>query len=199
MWSMSSRGIVVSVVGCLNMVQALMVFRRGRGPITNGMDGCLYSHVAVSCQSRKNQRRTTCSCPGRMRRLYSPGRGFCPIPPQSHRPLNPLLSWPSKIKRRCTLQCHQGGLSLKTPVPSKTTSGVICRERKDSGSPGRRVQGQLSSLPVSHPLTSSADICANPLLISPNVGLNALLVFIPLAWVSHFLEWKHKLTFGCMS
>src|SRR5258708_16407044 len=55
------------------------------------------------------------------------------------------------------------------------------------------------SLPVSHPLTSNLDICANPLLISRNVGLNVLLIFIPLAWVSHFHEWSHRLTFGCMS
>jgi len=55
------------------------------------------------------------------------------------------------------------------------------------------------SLPVSHPLTSNLDICANPLLISRNVGLNVLLIFIPLAWVSHFHEWSYRLTFGCMS
>ena len=45
---------------------------------------------------------------------------------------------------------------------------------------------------------SCTDICADALLTSRNAGLNALLVFIPLAWLSHFHEWTHGLTFARM-
>jgi len=135
----------------------------------------------------------------RTRPLYGPRRGVPSPSPQSHKPLNSLLSCHSKIKCRQTVQSHHGGLPPKVPVPSTTASGVGCRERKDGGSAGSRVHVQLSSLPVSHPLTSSANICANPLLISPNVGIRGLVIFTPLAWVSHFLEWSNGLTFACMS
>jgi hypothetical protein len=54
-----------------------------------------------------------------------------------------------------------------------------------------------SSLHVSLP--SRFTSCLNTLLTSRNVGLNALFIFIPLAWVSHFEEWTHGLTFARMS
>jgi hypothetical protein len=57
----------------------------------------------------------------------------------------------------------------------------------------------LSSLPVSLRLTSGTDTCANNLLTFRNTGLNVLVVFIPLAWVSHFHEWAHGVTFARMS
>jgi hypothetical protein len=47
-------------------------------------------------------------------------------------------------------------------------------------------------------LTSGTDICANTLLTFRKAGLNALVVFIPLARVSHFREWSHGTTFAHM-
>jgi hypothetical protein len=40
---------------------------------------------------------------------------------------------------------------------------------------------------------------ANTLLTSRNTGLNVLVLFIPLAWLSHFHEWAHGRTFARMS
>ena len=121
-------------------------------------------------------------------------------------PLYPLPSCPSKIKLRPTVlanprakYCPYRAPQLKDPVPSTIASGVVCRERTDSGSAGRRVHMPLSSLPVSLRLTSGANICAITLLTFPGAGLNVLVIFIPLAWVSHFHEWTHGLTFARMS
>ena len=62
----------------------------------------------------------------------------------------------------------------------------------------------LSTLPVSRSslvLGVRHGIYAHPntLLTLRNAGLNVLVIFIPLAWVSHFHEWTHGLTFARMS
>ena len=55
----------------------------------------------------------------------------------------------------------------------------------------------LSSCQSSFPprLTFGSGVRLNT---SPNLGLNVLLVLIPIAWVSHFKEWAHGLTFARM-
>jgi hypothetical protein len=120
-----------------------------------------------------------------------------PSPPSSLTgPLNPLPSWPSKVKSRPTvLTKSYRAPPVKAPVPPNIASG----ERTDGGSAGSRVHVPLSSLPVSLRLTSATDICANTLLTFRKAGVNVLVVFIPLAWVSHFRGWSHETTFARMS
>ena len=79
---MSSRGIVVRVVGRFSMVQALTVLRQGRGP------GCL---VVQPHQSGSSERRTICSC-SYLDGLYSPGGAGSPFSPIPQAPQSTALS-----------------------------------------------------------------------------------------------------------
>jgi hypothetical protein len=144
---------------------------------------------------------------GRLYSLFSVAFSLSPSPHPSSLiwPLNPL-HWPSKAKSRPTIVTAQAKsyrapppLKLKAPVPSTIVSGVVCRERRGRGSAGGGAHAPFSSLPVSLRLTPGTDICANPPLTFRIAGLNALVLFIPLAWASHFHEWAHGLTFARMS
>ena len=115
-------------------------------------------------------------------------------------PLNPLSSWPSKVKssRKVPAKSHRRHRALppKSLVHSTIAFGVVYWERKDGGSAGSRVHVPLSSLPVSiwHGYMREY----SSVLTFRNAGLNSLVIFIPLAWVSHFHEWTHGLTFARM-
>jgi hypothetical protein len=106
--------------------------------------------------------------------LYTPSRmtSFLSLSRHPFSPTGPLNSPPSclskvkliKLRRRRTVppksyQRHRAHRAhpLKTPVPSTIASGVVCQERRDSGSAGSGVHVPLSSLLVSLRLTSSTD------------------------------------------
>lgn len=170
-----------------------------------------YRNTPCNCQANPitPAMRPTCSWSGRtetLSMLYSLTGVTSPHHLSPAGPLNPSRSWPSKIKSRRTVPLagvakskSYRALPPQAPVPSAIASGVVSRERTDGGSAGRRAHVLLSSLPVSLlRLKFGTNVCANTRLIFPIAGLNLLVVFIPLAWVSYFNEWEHVITFSCM-
>lgn len=143
---------------------------------------------------------------GRNERGFISSKGFLPSPPPTTPSLLQGLSilsppWPSKVKSRpivLLVKPYRAPPLKSPPAPSTIVSGVVSQERTESGSAGNGVHMLLSLLPVSLRLT---DICAPEYSthLFRNAGINILIVFIPFAWVSHFYEWTHGLTFARMS
>ena len=156
MWSMSSRGRVVSKVWCLYMMMAR----------ASAMD-CMQCHVGFAIVPRADlavsyyhpitmKHRCARRVPvlahrdgsATERGRYIPFPWPLPLVPNSHP--RPRLSQSAGILALDDqlAKCYRA-VASNAPVPSATTSGVVCWQKKDRGSAGERVHVPLSSLLVS--------------------------------------------------
>ncbi len=102
------------------------------------------------------------------------------------------LSWPPMHPPSTRSRNHK----TLPSSPPRNASGFGSRGRQGARWAGGRVPRPYFSFPVNLQISP---VFVTTRLTLIDAGLNTWLIFIPIAWLSHFKGWGHGMTFSCMS